>query len=154
MKIRLRLLLAGVLLSGGCTAPSGAPAPAIADDTAKTFQVPANKSAVYVYRPFRPVGYGFALLKIELDDESLAVLGFTNYVYRLVEPGRHVVTGDANQEATIPARLVLDMEPGRRYFIKQHMEGSWSAFHVKLELVPDEIGIEGVRTCRLVNWIE
>lgn len=131
-----------ILLSSGCA--SVPMANAAADREAKQFQVPADKSAIYVYRNET---FGAAVkMPVSLDGRSMGSSAADTYFHWIVEPGPHTIISQTENDE----RLTLETEPGKDYYVWQEVKmGMWTAGS-KLHKVSEKVGRAAVKECKLI----
>ncbi|HEX6929490.1 MAG TPA: DUF2846 domain-containing protein [Gammaproteobacteria bacterium] len=131
-----------VLLSSGCA--SVPLADAGADANAKTFQVPVDKSAIYVYRNET---FGAAVkMPVVLDGKAMGSTAANTYFRWIVDPGQHTIISRTENDA----KLTIDAKPGEDYYVWQEVKmGLWSAGS-QLHKVSEAEGRAGVRECKLI----
>ena len=141
-----RIFLFPVLLLtllGGCA--SVPMASLDADSQSKTFAVDPAKSGIYLYR--NEIYGGAIAMPVALDGRVAGKSAPKGYFHWVVEPGRHEITSLTENTA----RLVLDTEPGRNYFVWQEVKmGMWAA-RSQLHEVSEEEGMRGVRECKRIE---
>ncbi|MEX0815013.1 MAG: DUF2846 domain-containing protein [Dongiaceae bacterium] len=109
----------------GCTAAAPLSSPEISVE-AKQFRVPDGQSSIYVYRINQFFASG-VLAEVYLDNDPRAVLGPGQFLHVVVAPGTHVVfTRSGGVQPPIPARTVVEAEPGEAYFIQVELEMGWT----------------------------
>jgi len=113
------MLIAALLLAGCAQLP-----PSAEDIQAKKFQVPSDRSAVYIVRtPMDSPEHG----GLSLDNSSIATHRGTYYRWE-VAPGTHRVGG------FLVDSMTLTTAPGRIYFVEHTVIGD-----------PDDGGVQNVR---------
>ena len=143
-KIAGPLLLACAVLATGC-ATSIPPAAPELDQAAKTFTAPADKAGLYVYRN----EFLGAAIKFEvfLDGKRLGELPSKNYFYVEVPPGKHTVTGKAENESSIDFEAL----PGRLYYVWQEAKMGVFIARNLVQLVDEGVGRAGVMECQRID---
>lgn len=133
---RIALALATVAVLAGCASvPMG---DAKQDAAAKTFSVPADKAAIYIYRN---ESMGAAVkMDVEIDGQPIGQTAAKTYLFKEVSPGKRVVTSKAENTE----RLEIDAKPGKAYFIWQEVKMGLLYARNKLQLVDDATGKKGV----------
>lgn len=137
----LRLLpFCVLLLLGGC---ASVPMDSMnSDQTSKQFEVPADKSGIYLYRN---ENFGGAIaMTVALNGRVAGQTGPKTYFHWVVEPGQHEISSITENTST----LVLNTEPGRNYYIWQEVKmGLWTARSL-LQEVDAATGQAGVLECK------
>ena len=136
------LLLAGVVsvLAGCASVPMGS---AQKDATLKTFTVPPDKAAIYVYRT---ESFGASVkMDVSVDGKPLGQTAAHTYLYEQVAPGEHVVTSKAENTDS----LTVDAKPGTLVFVWQEVKMGLLYARNKLHLMPAAEGEAGVRQTQL-----
>src|SRR5271168_2116568 len=98
---------------------------------------PAEKSLIYIYRPYKILGTG-ATPMVTCGRESIEMEpgGFYGF-----ENESDTVTCSAAGEAN--SELKFDAHPGERYFIREDVEGG-----THFKLVSDSVGSDEIKDCR------
>ena len=113
------------------------------DVAAKKFEVPANKSRIYVYRN---EALGSALkFTLAMDGKVAGQTAADVYYFWDVEPGKHEVAclGDSN------ANISVNTKAGTSTFVWQEVKmGFWVGQCALHEVNPEE-GKAAVRSCKL-----
>ncbi|MEO0616284.1 MAG: DUF2846 domain-containing protein [Pseudomonadota bacterium] len=135
---------AGVIalaLSGCASVPMATEAE---DAAAKTFAPPpADKAGLYIYRNS---SLGGALKKtVYVDGEVIGETGPKTYFYTLVEPGERKLSTESEFGEN---DLVLQAEAGKNHYVRQYIKLGVIVGGANLELVDDEKGQAGVRSCK------
>ncbi len=136
------------MVLAGCATVPMAPE---ADDTArKKFAPPPQDAAgLYIYRNST---LGGALVKsLYVDGELIGKSAPMTYFYQQVEPGEHVLS---TQSEFSNNDLMVDMEGGQNYFVRQYIKMGLMVGGANLELVSEEEGMEGVLECKLAKPAE
>lgn len=115
------------------------------DAAAKTFQVPAGKSALYVYR--NEAFGGIASIEVTVDGQSLGGTAGKTYLHTVVAPGRHVITSKAENTDT----LEVVTRPGQATYIWQEVKLGVMRPRSKLQLVDEATGRKGVAESKLAT---
>ena len=139
MRIRTILALAGIgLLLGGC-----ASGPRFTPDTT----VPANRAAVYVYRPGT---LGAAVQpNVTANGVPLAPLKPQGYFVYHAAPGELELT--AHTEAT--SSVTLDIKAGETYYVKGSIGMGFFVGHPHLLIVSNDVGAKEIGECKLVEGL-
>jgi Protein of unknown function (DUF2846) len=115
------------------------------DAKAKQFEVPADKSRIYVYRN-ESLG-GAIKVPITLDGQMVGQTARKTYFIFDVSPGKHEVgcVAETSSKATV------DALPGKIAFVWQEMKmGTWAAA-CAMHLVDEATGKKGVSECNLAQ---
>lgn len=142
--IAVTSLILIAFLSGCASVPMAA----VENDTArKSFPSPSPGTAgLYIYRN---TSFGGAHKKdIFIDGERVAESAPMTYFYFEVEDGTRKLSTESEFS---PNDLIVDVEKGNNYFVRQSIKMGVFAAGADLELVSDEEGKKGVRQCRLAN---
>ena len=114
--------------------------------SAKTFAVNASTAKIYVYR--NDENFAAAMkIDIDIDGKTIGKTAGSTFALVEVEPGKHMVTGKAENDAT----LELVAQAGKNYFVWQEMKFGFISARNKLHLVTDEQGQAGVLECGLIE---
>jgi hypothetical protein len=129
-------LLASLVVVTGCASvPEATPE---LDQAAKTFRAPADKAGVYVYRN-ETMGAAIKL-HVLMDGQYLGETASKTYFYVEVPPGKHTVTGKAENESVV----TFDAIAGRLYYIWQEIKMGLFQPRNELKLVDEATGRAGV----------
>ena len=114
------------------------------DAAAKSFSPPpSDKAGVYIYRDSR---LGRALKKrVYVDGEVIGETGSKTYFYTLVEPGERKLSTESEFGEN---DLALQAVAGKNHYVRQAIKLGVLEGGAKLELVDEETGQEGVRSCK------
>ncbi len=133
-------LAISLVLSGCATVPMG---DAKQDAALKTFQAPANKAGIYVYRN---ESMGAAIkMDVIIDGQNIGESAANTYFYREVSPGKHTIMSKAENTDTVE----VDVKPGSLTFIWQEVKMGFMFARTKLHLVGEEEGKKGVSETKL-----
>jgi Protein of unknown function (DUF2846) len=136
----LAALLISLFLVGCASVPMGDPK---LDAAAKTFQVPADKAGIYVYRN---ESMGAAVkMDVIIDGQNIGETAAKTYFYKEVAPGKHTVASKAENTDTIE----VDLKPGALAFIWQEVKMGLMFARTKLHLVGEQDGKKGVLETKL-----
>jgi len=133
-------LLLSLALVGCASVPMGDPNQ---DAAAKTFQVPADKAGIYVYRN-ESIGTAVKM-DVIIDGQNIGETAARTFFYKEVAPGKHTVTSKAENTDTVE----VDLKPGSLAFIWQEVKMGLMFARTKLHLVSEEEGRKGVMETRL-----
>ncbi|WP_428420582.1 DUF2846 domain-containing protein [Methylibium sp.] len=138
---RLPAALALTLALVGCASvPMG---DAKQDATLKTFQAPADKAGIYIYRN---ESMGAAVkMDVLLDGQNIGETAANTYMYREVAPGLHTVASKAENTDTVE----VDLKPGTLAFIWQEVKMGLLFARTKLHVVSEQDGKKGVAETKL-----
>ena len=82
---------------------------------------PADKSVIYVFRN-EALEESAPTFYIDIDGERVAGLRPNKYLYKIVDPGRHIVSCNSERQSSV----TIDTKPGRSYYIEAEIiEGIW-----------------------------
>lgn len=133
-------LFISMALVGCASVPMGDPK---ADATAKTFQAPADKAGLYIYRN---ESMGAAVkMDVILDGKNIGESAAKTYFYQEVAPGKHTVTSKSENTDTVE----VDLKPGTLAFIWQEVKMGVMFARTKLHLVSEQEGKKGVLESKL-----
>ena len=139
MHIRTILALAGIgLLLGGC-----ASGPKFTPDTT----VPANRAAVYVYRPGT---LGAAVQpNVTANGVPLAALKPQGYFVYHAAPGELELTAHTEAKSSV----TLDIKAGETYYVKGSIGMGFFVGHPHLLIVSNDVGAKEIGECKLVEGL-
>ncbi|MBN2611823.1 MAG: DUF2846 domain-containing protein [Bacteroidales bacterium] len=135
------ILLSGVLSNCGSSSKvtNEEKKPAVS----KLIAVPEGKSLVYFVRPsFLGTAINF---KVFCDDEYVGLTKGSNYIYTIVEPGKHTFLSQAENKEV----LQMVTESGKVYFIEQIPQMGAIKARNKLVVLNEEEGNEKLNKCKL-----
>ena len=127
-------------LAGCASVPMGS---SRQDAALKTFTVPPDKAAIYVYR--NEAFGGTVKMGVSVDGKPIGQTAAHTYLYEQVSPGEHVVTSKAENTDSIK----VDARPGSLVFIWQEVKMGFLFARNKLHLVSTTQGEAGVKEARL-----
>jgi hypothetical protein len=135
------LSVASLVVMAGCTSvPMGDPQ---RDAALKTFNVPQDKAAVYVYRN---ESLGAAVkMDVSLDGKPIGTTGAKTYLYEEVAPGHHQLVSKAENDST----LDFDAVAGKATYVWQEVKMGLMYARNKLQLVDEQTGQAGVKESKL-----
>jgi hypothetical protein len=124
----------------GCAVPLAS----MADDVRMKQYVPApDRALIYLYRNES----GTSHMTVSLDGGPYRETAGQTYMVWEVPPGPHFLISKAQKVST----LLLQTDPGRRYFVWQREHrGYVNTSPSQLLQVPEEAGVIGVRECQLI----
>jgi len=136
----LAVLLISLALAGCASVPMG---DLKLDTAAKTFQVPADKAGIYVYRN---ESMGAAVkMDVIIDGQNIGETAAKTYFYKEVDPGKHTVASKAENTDTIE----IDAKQGTLAFVWQEVKMGLLFARTKLHLVDEQEGKKGVLETKL-----
>ena len=140
-------LVATAYLSGCATVPMSS---SENDEARKKFPPPSPGTAgLYI---FRNSTFGGALKKyLYIDDELVAETGPMTYYYFEVEEGERKLSTESEFS---PNDLLLDVDEGNTYFVRQAIKVGAFVGGAKLVQVSEEEGMRGVLMCKLARNID
>jgi len=113
------------------------------DAALKTFSVPTDKAAIYVYRN---ENFGAAIkMPVTLDGKVLGNTAAKTYLYSEVTPGSHQLVSKAETDST----LTVDVVAGKIYYVWQEVKMGFIKGRSKLQLVDETTGQAGVKESKL-----
>jgi hypothetical protein len=123
------MALLTVLVTGGCV--TRVPHTGVGDDSAaKTFRTTPNMTNLYINR--ERMFYGSRVgWDVGLDGRVFGVLTIGSYVFRAVEPGRHILS-------RLQSAQEIQLAAGRNYFFS--FAPSFSESMTKFVEVPEQQG--------------
>ncbi len=130
-------VFAAWLLLGGGGCASG-------EKFTKIDPIPADKAAVYVYRPTAFTGSAIVPV-IEINGEPVGRLKSGGYIAKLVPVGRteiYTVT-----EA--PASVILQVEQQKHYFVREHINMGFWIGRPALQEMAEPRAMKEIHSCRL-----
>lgn len=118
-----------------CSCATVPMASASADASAKRFQVPLNKSRVYLVR-----ASGFApgvVFSVSVDGRKVGLLPARTYLLVEVEPGDHsfIAAGHENEDS-----VALTVESGKAYFLRVGPRPGWLFARAAIYEIPEAEG--------------
>ena len=115
------------------------------DMRAKQFQVPPNKSVIYL---FRDEIIGAAIrMPVSIDGRAVGHTGPKTYFMWEVEPGKHQLQSLTENVSA----LWIETEPGKDYYIWQEVKMGMFSARSRLQQVDRVRGREGVMECKLIR---
>ncbi|KWO50026.1 DUF2846 domain-containing protein [Burkholderia territorii] len=140
LKTLIPLGVSLLILAGCASVPMGDPQQ---DAQLKTFSVPQEKAAIYVYRN-ESMG-GAVKMPVTLDGKILGDTAAKTYLYSEVEPGHHQLISKAENDST----LDVDVVAGKIYYVWQEVKMGIMYARSKLQLVDETTGRAGVTESKL-----
>ncbi|MES2944364.1 MAG: DUF2846 domain-containing protein [Pseudomonadota bacterium] len=115
------------------------------DIALKSFQAPADKAGIYVYRN-ESIGAGVKM-DVLLDGKNIGETVANTYMYREVAPGKHTVESKAENTDAVE----VDLKPGTLAFIWQEVKMGMMFARTKLHVVNESEGKKGVMETKLAT---
>ena len=139
-------LIAALALSLALIGCASVPMGDVKQDAAlKTFQVPADKAGIYV---FRNESMGAAVkMDVIIDGQNIGETAAKTFMYREVAPGKHTVASKAENTDTID----VEIAPGKAAYIWQEVKMGFMFARTQLHLVSEEEGKKGVLETKLAT---
>ncbi len=140
---RLLIVIALSLVSISCASVNLAEP--VEDSTAKSFNVTAGKSNIYIFRNEDVIlNTG---VSIEVDGTPMGNTGAKTYILATVSPGQHIII--ASGENT--EQLELETVAGRNYFVWLEIRIGAVTNHGHLHVVNEQEGKKGVMESKLIK---
>ncbi len=140
--LKLTLALIGFAIVSGCA--SIKQAPLSADTEAKEFAPKPDVAQVYVYRN-ETLGAALSM-PVTVDGKLAGNTGPNSFFKFDLSPGKHVITSQGDE-----SEITLETKAGELYFVWQEVKMGVFSGGSKLQLVEPEVGMEGVRECRMIE---
>jgi hypothetical protein len=141
-----RIFVAAFVAAMFCSCATVPMASASADAAAKQFEVPANKSRVYVVRAS---GFGPGVLfSISVDGRKVGLLPTHTFLLVEVEPGERTFTA-AGHENEDP--VALTAEGGKAYFLRVGPRPGWLFARAAIYEIPEAEGRQVVLRASLAK---
>jgi hypothetical protein len=135
------LWVLAAVAAAGCAVPL---ASAADDARMKQYAPRPDRVLIYVYRD---EGVGYAKhMPVYLDGVSYGQTSGLTYMVFEVPPGPHFLISQAENTST----LLLQTQPGRRYFVWQAMRVGLMSPRAELQEMPEAYAAARVYQCRLV----
>ena len=96
----------------------------------------SSEAVVYIYRPSGSYQGSSVGLPVQCDDEKLGYLWSKGYLYKVVPPGKHIVSSSTEQKSEVP----FTAKAGESYFIEAEVEMEFFIGRPKLIMVPSDHG--------------
>ena len=118
-------------------------AAALSDEDAKNLSPVEGKAIVYIVRT-SPLG---TLIRIgtECDGQGLGSTKPKQYIYAILEPGKHTFTSHTENKTS----LDLTLEGGKIYYILQKVKMGIVTARIGLELMNESDGRKALMDCKL-----
>jgi hypothetical protein len=140
--IAVFLILISLFVSSCVHSPMASPK---MDAQAKLFHTVSDKAGLYIYR--NEIFGALIKMPIYIDQQLIGNTTADTYVFRVLEPGEHLVTSQGG------STLQLQVEAGKNYFVWQEVKMGVSP-HTELHLVNEIEGKQSVMQCQLIAPIE
>lgn len=114
------------------------------DAAAKTFAIQPGKSSIYV---FRSEALHQSAISVSLDQQVWSRTGPCTYLVWAVDPGRHIVTSQAENVT----QLILSTEPNKTYYVRQDVQGGLYQPRIKLTPADEADARKAIGACSLVD---
>jgi hypothetical protein len=115
------------------------------DTQAKTFNVPSDKSSIYVYRNET---FGSAIrLTLALDGKVAGQSGPKTFFLFHVPPGHHEVSSISENTSSVD----LDTAAGKAYYVWQEVKMGLFEPRTELHKMDDDAGRAGVLECKMAH---
>jgi hypothetical protein len=134
------IVTAAFLFSACASVPKGDP---VRDAALKTFNVPAQKASLYLYRN-EPLGSAVKMA-VTLDGKPLGTTAAKTYLYAEMEPGQHKLDSEAENTSS----LTIDTVAGKAYYVWQEVKMGFMSARNQLQLVDEKTGQDGVKESQL-----
>ena len=142
--IKLFVVVISISLIAGCASVSKAPAEKSAE--AKSFEAPADKGSVYLYRTGRAVG-AVGQLSVKVNGVAAGGTGPGSFFKWDLNPGVYTfLSSTAESSATIQ----LDVKAGEVYYIRQDARIGVANGRVTMKEVDDNKGKKEIEGCKLL----
>ncbi|MVW74261.1 DUF2846 domain-containing protein [Pseudomonas xionganensis] len=132
-------ILAGAAYLSGCAA-SGPEFTNIAEP-------PADKSQIYIYRPWAFTAGGVGLPILHNGEQLPYPLHNKGYLHYLAQAGHHEIHVNAN--GLIDRKLQLYTKPGETYFIKLTIQNYFAVMGTRLLLVDKDTALKEIQNYKL-----
>lgn len=109
-------------------------------------EVQQDRAVVYVYRLGHDYNTSMVVPEVRVDNEKIGGLRNNGYLYKVLSPGKHEVTGTTETKSSVP----FEAAPGKAYYIEAEIQWGFFTGRPKLVMVPEETGklaILGTRCC-------
>jgi len=142
--LKLSALILSAVFISACASVSKAPTDK--SDEAKSFEAPAGKGVVYLYRTGRAVGAA-GQLNVKVNGIDAGGTGPGSFFRWELNPGTYTFLS-ATAESSATAQL--DVKAGELYFLRQDARLGISSGRVTIKEVNDEKGQKEVKGCKLL----
>jgi hypothetical protein len=141
--MRRAILALLIVMASGLAGCASVPMASMdADAQAKQFSPPKGQSNIYLYR--NETFGGAVALTVSLNGRVMGKTGPQTYFLWEVPPGKHEIVSHAENTA----RLVIEAQEGRSYYIWQEVKmGLWQP-RSQLHEVNEQEGKKGVLECK------
>ena len=113
------------------------------DKKAKNIKVPEDKALVYIIRPSW-TGFLFEM-DIFVDSKLVGKTYGKQYIYLLLNPGKHIVMSKCENEA----EQILNLKAGQKYFLHQQFYRGFLKARTGLDFINKAEGNEMLQKCKL-----
>jgi hypothetical protein len=137
------ILIFLVAITGCATVPM---ASLEADQKAKSFSVPPNKSRIYLFRDEAVFG-GAIKVTTSINDKIIGQTAPKSYFVVDVPPGKHVLSCFAESNST----LTLNTKKDTAYYVWQEMKMGVMTASCRLQEVEEAEGQKRVKSCKLAQ---
>lgn len=142
MKKLLLVVIAAFALGGCASVPMGSPKE---DAALKQFTAPKGMAGIYVYRNET---FGAAIkMDVDLDGKPIGKTAAHTYLYKVVKPGRHSVTSEAENKDTVE----VNAKAGTLSYVWQEVKMGILYARTKLHVVDAADGQKGVLDSKLAK---
>ena len=144
MKYAILSVLFFVVALAGCAKTSKAPAEV--SDAAKSFEAPADRGLVFLYRTGKAVGAGNAI-EVKVNGVTAGGTGPSTFFRWELKPGPYTFHSSTKEAS---ATVSLEVKAGKTYFIEQNARLGFDSGRVNMKEVDEEKGMSMVRTMELL----
>jgi hypothetical protein len=144
LSIRIFLFIAIVFLTSGCASTSKAPE--TMSNEAKSFEAPADRGSVYLYRTGRAVGAA-GQLSVKVNGMDAGGTGPGTFFKWDLKPGTYSFFSSTGEASAV---VQLEVEAGEVYFIRQDARMGLDTGRVTMKEVADSKGRKEVSACKLL----
>lgn len=128
-----------VLYLSGCAATG--------PEFSNIIEPPAEKSQIYIYRPWAFTAGGVGLPIMHNGEQLPYLLHNKGYLNYLAQPGRHEI--HVNASGMIDRKFQFDSSPGETYFLKLSVENYVAVMGTRLKLVEKEAAVKEMEGFKL-----
>lgn len=141
---RLLQIILITFLVGSCASTSKAPESKSND--AKSFNAPADKGTVYVYRTGRAVGAAGQLM-LQINSFNAGGTGPGTFFKWDLKPGTYTFSSSTGESSAV---VQVDVKAGQVYFIRQDARMGIGQGRVTIKEVDSNKGQNEVKNCKLL----
>ena len=141
---RILPILIMTLLIGSCASTSKAPESK--SNEAKSFNAPADKGTVYLYRTGRAVGAAGQLL-VKINSIDAGGTGPGTFFKWDLKPGSYTFSSSTGESSAV---VQVDVKAGQIYFIRQDARLGIDKGRVSMKEVDSKKGQNEVQNCKLL----